>query len=65
MVTTIVAYYGPNYTAHHISAIKSGEPDIPISDYRYFGDLSFCGKWQENMKKVGLEATDKHILSQL
>ena len=60
MVTTIVAC-GPYYTACHIPAIKSGETNIPISNYRYFGGLAFCQKWQAYMKKVGLETTDEEI----
>ena len=53
MVTTVIAYV-PYYTACHISAIKGGEVDIPVSDYRYFGDMEFCCKWQQNMRKVRL-----------
>ena len=62
MIATIVAL-GPYYTACHISALKGGKSDIPISNFRYFGDWghSFCCKWQQNMKKVGLEVTDDQI----
>ena len=56
MVTTIVAF-GPYYTARHIFAIKSNESDIPISNI----DMAFCRKWQQNMRKVVLETTDKEI----
>ena len=52
---------GPYYTAWHISAIKGGEADIPIYDYRYFGNMAFCCKWQQNTRKVGLETTDEEI----
>ena len=45
----------------HISALKSGESDIPIADYRYFGDKAFGHKWQQNMRKVGLEMTDNQL----
>ena len=60
MVTMVVAF-GPYYTAPHISAIKSGEKDIPISDCRYFGDMAFCCKWQQNTKKAGIETTHEEI----
>ena len=42
-ISTIVAF-GPYNTAHHISALKGGESDIPINNYRYFGDMAFCRK---------------------
>ena len=60
MITTIVAF-GPYYTARHISALKSGKSDMPISVYRYFGDKAFCRKWQQNMRKVGLEITNDQL----
>ena len=60
MVTTIIAF-GPYYTACHISALKGGELDVPTSDNRYIGDMEFCCKWQQDMRKVGLEITDDQI----
>ena len=60
MITTIVAY-GLYYTARHISALKDGESNIPISDYRYFGDKAFGRTWQHNMRQVGLETTDDEL----
>ena len=37
-----VAANGPYYAAQHVAKLPSGEVDVPISDYRLFGDLAFC-----------------------
>ena len=37
-----VATYEPYYAAQHVAKLLSGEVDVPISDYRLFGDLAFC-----------------------
>ena len=60
MVATIVGY-GPYYAGRHVSAIKNGESDVSISDYRYFGDMAFCRTWQQTMRKIGLEISDEEI----
>ena len=51
----------PYYTAQHISPLKGDELDVPISDYRYFGKMSFCHRWQQNTRKVGLEVTNNQM----
>ena len=60
MVSTI-ASYGPYYAGRHVFNIKAKRTEVPISDYRLFGDPAFCRTWKKNLGATGIGVTDDEM----